>query len=56
VAFSADVVTEDIDIIALHHYLRARMDYRMVFTTDPICWTEAPQSLTCSQANAAAGS
>ncbi len=45
--FSADVVTEDIDIIArLHHYLRGKKwDYRMVFTTDPICWTEAPKSL-----------
>jgi cellulose synthase/poly-beta-1,6-N-acetylglucosamine synthase-like glycosyltransferase len=45
--FSDDVVTEDIDIIArLHHYLRQKgWGYRMVFTTDPVCWTECPTSL-----------
>ena len=42
--FSTDTVTEDIDIIAtLHEFLRKKKwKYRMVFTTDPICWTEAP--------------
>jgi cellulose synthase/poly-beta-1,6-N-acetylglucosamine synthase-like glycosyltransferase len=45
--FSRDTVTEDIDIIAnLHRLLRARKSkYRMVFTTDPVCWTESPKTL-----------
>ncbi len=45
--FNPEMVTEDIDIIArLHHMLREKKwNYRMVFTTDPICWTEAPSSM-----------
>lgn len=45
--FSTDTVTEDIDIIAeLHKYMRRKKwEYRMVFTTDPVCWTEAPSSI-----------
>ena len=45
--FSVDTVTEDIDIIAtLHRFCRRNhRQYRMVFTTDPICWTEAPHSV-----------
>jgi cellulose synthase/poly-beta-1,6-N-acetylglucosamine synthase-like glycosyltransferase len=45
--FSRDTVTEDIDIIAsLHTYLRkAGWNYRMTFTTDPVCWTECPKSM-----------
>ena len=45
--FGTDTVTEDIDVIAsLHRHLRAqKRPYRMVFTTDPICWTEAPKDL-----------
>lgn len=45
--FSTDTVTEDVDIIAtLHRHLRRhRRKYRMVFTADPVCWTEAPHSL-----------
>jgi cellulose synthase/poly-beta-1,6-N-acetylglucosamine synthase-like glycosyltransferase len=45
--FSTDTVTEDIDIIAtLHRHLRRhRRKYRMVFTADPVCWTEAPHTL-----------
>ena len=45
--FSTDTVTEDIDVIAsLHRYLRQhRLKYRMVFTSDPVCWTEAPRSI-----------
>jgi cellulose synthase/poly-beta-1,6-N-acetylglucosamine synthase-like glycosyltransferase len=45
--FSTDTVTEDIDIIAtLHKHMRAKgWKYRMVFTTDPVCWTEAPSSI-----------
>lgn len=46
--FSTDTVTEDIDVIAtLHRHLRReRRKYRMVFTADPVCWTEAPHTLT----------
>ena len=45
--FSNDTVTEDIDMIAkLHRYLKDKgWKYRMVFTTDPVCWTEAPHDL-----------
>ena len=45
--FGTDTVTEDIDMIAsLHRTLRAKGEpYRMVFATDPICWTEAPKDL-----------
>lgn len=45
--FSTDTVTEDVDVIAtLHRHLRRqRRKYRMVFTADPVCWTEAPHSL-----------
>ncbi|HUQ49693.1 MAG TPA: glycosyltransferase [Terriglobales bacterium] len=45
--FSTDTVTEDIDMIAtLHKYLKGKgWKYRMVFTTDPICWTEAPHTI-----------
>lgn len=45
--FSSDTVTEDVDIIAtLHrHYRKNKIKYRMVFTTDPICWTEAPHTI-----------
>ena len=46
--FSTDTVTEDIDVIAsLHRFLRKKgWKYRMVFTADPVCWTEAPHSIT----------
>ena len=45
--FSNDTVTEDIDMIAkLHRFLRGKgWEYRMVFTTDPVCWTEAPHDI-----------
>lgn len=45
--FSKDTVTEDIDMIAkLHCYMKSKgWEYRMVFTTDPVCWTEAPHDL-----------
>jgi cellulose synthase/poly-beta-1,6-N-acetylglucosamine synthase-like glycosyltransferase len=45
--FATDTVTEDIDMIAtLHRYLQKKgWNYKMVFTTDPVCWTEAPKTL-----------
>jgi cellulose synthase/poly-beta-1,6-N-acetylglucosamine synthase-like glycosyltransferase len=45
--FATDTVTEDIDMIAtLHRYLEKKgWNYKMVFTTDPVCWTEAPKTL-----------
>lgn len=45
---STDTVTEDIDLVAtLHRHFRQKgWKYRMVFTTDPICWTEAPRSIS----------
>ncbi|MCU1310069.1 MAG: glycosyltransferase [Candidatus Angelobacter sp.] len=46
--FTTDTVTEDIDMIAtLHRYLKDKgWKYRMVFTTDPVCWTEAPHNIS----------
>jgi cellulose synthase/poly-beta-1,6-N-acetylglucosamine synthase-like glycosyltransferase len=45
--FSGDTVTEDIDMIAsLRRSLTSqKRKYRIVFTTDPICWTEAPRTV-----------
>jgi len=45
--FRDDTVTEDIDMIAaMRRYLVAQKEtFRVVFTSDPICWTEAPRSL-----------
>jgi cellulose synthase/poly-beta-1,6-N-acetylglucosamine synthase-like glycosyltransferase len=45
--FSCDTVTEDIDMIAsLRHYMASKKrKYRILFTTDPICWTEAPRTI-----------
>lgn len=45
--FSDDTVTEDIDIIAaVRRYLtEEEIKFRIIFTSDPICWTEAPRSL-----------
>jgi cellulose synthase/poly-beta-1,6-N-acetylglucosamine synthase-like glycosyltransferase len=44
--FKSDTVTEDIDIIAqLHTFLEKKgWKARMVFTTDPVCWTECPKT------------
>ncbi|HUS19025.1 MAG TPA: glycosyltransferase [Terriglobales bacterium] len=46
--FSTDTVTEDIDMIAtLHDHMKGKgYKYQMVFTTDPICWTEAPHTFS----------
>jgi cellulose synthase/poly-beta-1,6-N-acetylglucosamine synthase-like glycosyltransferase len=39
--------SEDMDIIVrLHkHYLRKKKPYRIKFISDPICWTEVPESM-----------
>jgi cellulose synthase/poly-beta-1,6-N-acetylglucosamine synthase-like glycosyltransferase len=46
--FETDTVTEDIDMIAsLHQYQKDKgWKYRMVFTTDPVCWTECPKDIS----------
>ena len=45
--FSSDTVAEDVDIVCcIHRTLRAKKrKYRMSFTSDPVCWTAAPQNL-----------
>lgn len=45
--FRDDTVTEDIDMIAaIRRYLTgAKEKFRIVFTSDPICWTEAPRTI-----------
>ncbi|HEY3927962.1 MAG TPA: glycosyltransferase [Candidatus Koribacter sp.] len=43
--FGQDTVTEDVDIIATLHtfYEKKNWKSQMVFTTDPVCWTECPK-------------
>ena len=45
--FSRDTVTEDIDMIAALHTLSEQKGWnaRMVFTTEPVCWTECPKKV-----------
>lgn len=45
--FGSDTVTEDIEMIAaLRRTLSEhKVKYKIIFTTDPICWTEAPRTL-----------
>jgi cellulose synthase/poly-beta-1,6-N-acetylglucosamine synthase-like glycosyltransferase len=42
-----DTVGEDMELVVrLHRYFEERgEDYRVVFVPDPVCWTEAPESL-----------
>jgi cellulose synthase/poly-beta-1,6-N-acetylglucosamine synthase-like glycosyltransferase len=46
--FSADTVTEDMDLIVTLRQWAAKnkRDVEMSFTSDPVCWTECPASLT----------
>jgi cellulose synthase/poly-beta-1,6-N-acetylglucosamine synthase-like glycosyltransferase len=46
--FSSDTVTEDIEMIAAvrRHLTREKRKFKVIFTSDPICWTEAPRSLS----------
>jgi cellulose synthase/poly-beta-1,6-N-acetylglucosamine synthase-like glycosyltransferase len=46
--FCHDTVTEDMDLIVqLHHWAAENnRKIRMSFTSDPVCWTECPSSLT----------
>jgi len=45
--YGSDTVTEDIDIIAaIRRYLTLEnRKFRIVFTSDPICWTEGPDTM-----------
>jgi cellulose synthase/poly-beta-1,6-N-acetylglucosamine synthase-like glycosyltransferase len=45
--FSGETVTEDIEMIAglRRHFADTNRPFRIVFTSDPICWTEAPRSI-----------
>jgi len=45
--YRTDTVGEDMELIVrLHRWARDRkMDYRIVFQPDPVCWTEVPESL-----------
>ena len=46
--FSADTVTEDMDlVITLRHWAaKNKRDVEILFTSDPVCWTECPASLS----------
>lgn len=45
--FSTKTVSEDMELVVrLHrHYRRIGRPYRILFTPDPICWTEVPSSM-----------
>lgn len=45
--YKADTVGEDMELITrMHRIMRERKEpYRVVFVPDPVCWTEAPESL-----------
>jgi cellulose synthase/poly-beta-1,6-N-acetylglucosamine synthase-like glycosyltransferase len=45
--YETDTVTEDMELVMrLHrHYRRVGKPYRMLFSPDPICWTEVPSDL-----------
>jgi cellulose synthase/poly-beta-1,6-N-acetylglucosamine synthase-like glycosyltransferase len=45
--YSHDTDTEDLELVVrLHEHLRRKKQpYRVVFVPDPVCWTEAPESL-----------
>ncbi|HEX5740685.1 MAG TPA: glycosyltransferase family 2 protein, partial [Pilimelia sp.] len=44
---STDTIGEDAELVVrLHHYLRRRgADYRIVFVSEPVSWSEAPSTL-----------
>ena len=45
--WSTDTVGEDVELVVrLHRHLRERgEEYRIEFVPDPVCWTEAPESI-----------
>lgn len=45
--YRADAIGEDMELVVRLHRLHrlARRPYRIVFVPDPICWTDAPESL-----------
>jgi cellulose synthase/poly-beta-1,6-N-acetylglucosamine synthase-like glycosyltransferase len=45
--FSTATIAEDMELVVrLHRYYRGqRRPYRILFTPDPICWTEVPSSM-----------
>lgn len=45
--YSLGTVGEDMELVVkLHkHFRRAKRPYRVVFLPEPVCWTEAPESL-----------
>ena len=46
--YARRTVGEDMELVVrLHrHFRRARRPYRIVFTPEPVCWTEAPETLS----------
>lgn len=46
--FKHDTVTEDMDLIVqIHHWaIHKKRKIKMNFTSDPVCWTECPASLS----------
>jgi len=46
--YSLGTVGEDMELVVKLHkaFRRARRSYRIVFLAEPVCWTEAPESLS----------
>ncbi|MDE2344243.1 MAG: glycosyltransferase family 2 protein [Betaproteobacteria bacterium] len=53
--YRTDTVGEDMELVVRlhHHHRKNRIPYRIVFVPDPICWTEAPESLAVLKAQRA---
>jgi len=45
--YSRNTVTEDLELVVrLHRHLKEKGErYRLVFVPDPVCWTEAPETM-----------
>lgn len=45
--YAKDTIGEDMELVVkLHeHFLRNRRNYRIKFIPDPVCWTQAPETL-----------
>ncbi|MBI1820224.1 MAG: glycosyltransferase family 2 protein [Nitrospirae bacterium] len=46
--YNRDTVSEDMEIVVHLHrdFKKRKMPYRIVFVSDPVCWTEAPSTLS----------
>ncbi|MGI6508404.1 MAG: glycosyltransferase [Saccharofermentanales bacterium] len=52
--YSTQTIGEDMELVVkLHRFLRENnVKKRIEFVPDPVCWTEAPESLACAEKTA----